>query len=503
MKEPTTDRRDEVLQDIEALDLAGHDESAVREEVIVRMLALLGYRRCRSPTRISIPVKLPYVQLGREERRISKRPDYVLYVDDRPAVVVEAKPPTDLVDFKSAQQCLSYAVHEEVQALLGVVINGNELAVYRGALHPEAREPLLRLPRAEWRSRWPDIERVLHPGSIRLERAAVATKLMRWALPVGKSVEATLRVVDQEPSVIELAAPGGLPLRVELQARTERGEQILAAARDASSPGEVRIDSADVAVAVGEERLSLNEFWGPKLASLLITSENPNVDLYLLAPDGPTGVRAEGRLKSPEEGLLVLGDPEHGLRLEIRRGSGASIALAPGRLPLLLGLRSMEFMQALEKQGELVVVDADSLRVVLYGRGTFSAGVQAEFVDLLRKLTYVCLRCRVHDLMTPVEVMGRDATTVDAMYRLLKGERVWQRGHLSGLPPEIAESLGPGAELSLKNYDLAAMGRDFVLGDARVDVSAVEGGEEEGEVIVEGTVTLDSPAPTIGSKEAD
>jgi hypothetical protein len=145
------------------------------------------------------------------------------------------------------------------------------------------------------------------------------------------------------------------------------------------------------------------------------------VDLYLLAPDGPSGVRIEGRIET-EDGLLILGNEDQGLRLEIRRGHGASIAFAPRRLPVLLGLRTMEFMQALEAQGELVIVDADTQQVILYGRGTFAVGIVGEFIELLRKLTYACLRCRIHDLMTPEELQLEDANTIVAIYRLLKGE---------------------------------------------------------------------------------
>ena len=453
-------RRDEVLAEIESLDLTGHLEDAVREEIVIKLLNLLGYRRGGGAAAISTPLNLQYVKTGREKRTTSKKPDYVLTVDGRSAIVVEAKPPRDPVDFGSAEQCLSYAIHPKVQALLGVVINGNELAVYLGSLSPEAREPRLRLPRSEWRRRWSEIEELLHPGSVRSGLLEKGSELMGQALPLGTSMEAVVRVAAGAETLIEVHSRDGQPVKVRLEARTAAGDAALDSLR---TGGPTELSAADFNVSVGEERINLNDHWGPMFQSFVYQESRP-VDVLLLAPDGPVGFRLKTQLRQVEFGHWVLGDEHSPVTLDIGDGR-TKWTFDPSGQPLLLGLRIAELMQALAMQGELVLVDAKTMNVQGGMRGTFDCAPDPRLVGSLRRLVYVCLKCRINDMKLPDEITEADETNIETIYRLLKGEAVRVAGRSESAPPDV---------IPIADYQLSAVGQTFSLGAASIEVTPIE-----------------------------
>lgn len=110
-------------------------EDSVREEIIAPLLRTLTYRAA-SPNRIIRSPRLqhPFVAIGATKHNISLVPDYLLHVDDRPAWILEAKSPRELVlDPMHEAQAYSYVIHREVRAEWYAVCNGREFAAFHVA----------------------------------------------------------------------------------------------------------------------------------------------------------------------------------------------------------------------------------------------------------------------------------------------------------------------------------------------------------------------------------
>ena len=203
----------------------------------------------------------------------------------------------------------------------------------------------------------------------------------------------------------------------------------------------------------------------------LLYRESRLVDVHLLAPDGPTGVRICSELRQPEVGHWVLGDDQTPISLDICNGL-ATWTFDPSGQPLLLGLRLIELLQAITTQGELVLVDANTMNVEWSMRGTFDYPIDPRLIGTLRRLAYVVLRCRINDMKLPDDITEADETNIETMYRLLKGERIF--GRTSGRSEN-----GPTDLLSISDFRLSAVGQVFSLGPAWMEVSAVESRGDE------------------------
>ena len=107
-------------------------EDAVREEIVVPILKRLGYS-ASGPNRIVRSKSLlhPFVMIGSKKHPINIIPDYLMYSDGRPGLVLDAKRPhEDLVKSKHAEQAYSYAIHPDVRVQFYALCSGNQLAAY-------------------------------------------------------------------------------------------------------------------------------------------------------------------------------------------------------------------------------------------------------------------------------------------------------------------------------------------------------------------------------------
>lgn len=107
-------------------------EDSVREEIVVPILKRLGYSTT-GPNQIvrSKALVHPFVMIGSKRHAIKIIPDYVLYSDGRPALVLDAKrPDTVLIKSTHAEQAYSYAIHPEVRVRHYALCNGRQLVAY-------------------------------------------------------------------------------------------------------------------------------------------------------------------------------------------------------------------------------------------------------------------------------------------------------------------------------------------------------------------------------------
>jgi predicted type IV restriction endonuclease len=99
--------------DFTLLDDPEFGEDAVREELVVPLLAALGYT-ASPPDRIIRSRKLehPFVLFGTVRKGITIIPDYLLERDGAYAWVLDAKGPGENIDTgKNVEQAYSYAMH--------------------------------------------------------------------------------------------------------------------------------------------------------------------------------------------------------------------------------------------------------------------------------------------------------------------------------------------------------------------------------------------------------
>jgi hypothetical protein len=112
------------------MDFSSWNEQEVREEFIIRLLHLLGYRKGTAhglEMEKELKLSEPYHRIGRQKVSIDYAPSLRL----RYFWIVEAKPGTDRpMKFGDLLQVHLYATHPEVQANLIVLCNGWEVRVY-------------------------------------------------------------------------------------------------------------------------------------------------------------------------------------------------------------------------------------------------------------------------------------------------------------------------------------------------------------------------------------
>lgn len=150
--------------DLSILDDLEFNEDGVREDIIAPLLKNLGYS-AGGPNKLVRSRKLehPYVAIGSKRKRIDIIPDYVLEVEGKPAIVVEAKSPKESLDnSKHAEQAYSYTIHPEIRAQYYILCNGRSFILY----HVSQFKPLLNINMEFLPHYWNDICSKLSPSNV-------------------------------------------------------------------------------------------------------------------------------------------------------------------------------------------------------------------------------------------------------------------------------------------------------------------------------------------------
>ena len=133
--------------DFQLLNASEFKEDSVREEIVHPILKELGYsagglnRIVRSRT-----LSHPFVKTGSGEREIRIVPDYLLLVANKPAWVLDAKAPSQMVTSGgNVEQTYFYAIHPDIRSQYFALCNGKEFALFEKdrqglALHFEISE---------------------------------------------------------------------------------------------------------------------------------------------------------------------------------------------------------------------------------------------------------------------------------------------------------------------------------------------------------------------------
>lgn len=145
--------------DFSLLDHPEFGEDSVREELIVPLLAALGYS-ASSPYRIIRSKKLdhPFVYFGTVRKGISIIPDYLLERDGQYAWILDAKGPSENIDTgKNVEQAYAYAMHRDVRVPLYALCNGHKLVVF----HVSQSLPVIDVRLQEIADIWPMVLGIL------------------------------------------------------------------------------------------------------------------------------------------------------------------------------------------------------------------------------------------------------------------------------------------------------------------------------------------------------
>jgi hypothetical protein len=161
-------------------------EQDVRENLIRPFIRSLGYSDAMVTT--ELPLKYERMYLGRKKPAkdpiLRGKADYILEVDGRFRVVIEAKPPGEITD-NDREQAYSYAMHPEVRALIFAVISGTHFEFFHTFQKPEAG-PLLAITFAELDGKFNQLMDLVSPDALR-------RRFPKYELDAGQPLAPDLR----------------------------------------------------------------------------------------------------------------------------------------------------------------------------------------------------------------------------------------------------------------------------------------------------------------------
>ncbi len=163
--------------DFEILNSPEFKEDSVREEIIVPLLKRLGYRSSGANRIIrSKTLTHPFIYVGTRKHPAKTIPDYTLFHEDKPILILDAKSPTeDILKPSHIQQAYSYAIHPEIKCKNFALCNGHKLVIF----DTDHSDPLLLISAKEFNDHWDEIEKYLSP------RFLMRPELRRFAPDFG------------------------------------------------------------------------------------------------------------------------------------------------------------------------------------------------------------------------------------------------------------------------------------------------------------------------------
>lgn len=147
--------------DFNVFDSPSYKEDAVREDIVAPILREIGYKPSGDiRMERSKPLVHPFVKIGSKDHKINIIPDYTLYLEDTPLLILDAKSPSEII-YKSrhVEQAFSYAIHPDVRAPYYGLCNGRELIIYS----LREWELQLHISVQEVDSKWNQVYEALHP----------------------------------------------------------------------------------------------------------------------------------------------------------------------------------------------------------------------------------------------------------------------------------------------------------------------------------------------------
>lgn len=139
-----------------------YKEDTVREEIIVPLIKLFGYKIDGENIIVrSKKLQHPYLTVGSSQRKISYIPDYLLKVNSKITLVLDAKSPNEnIFEGKHVEQAYSYAIHPEIRTNLFALCNGKEFSLFS----LNQINPILHFELKNINKFWEKLIRMIHPS---------------------------------------------------------------------------------------------------------------------------------------------------------------------------------------------------------------------------------------------------------------------------------------------------------------------------------------------------
>lgn len=150
--------------DFTVLNDSNYKEDSVREDLISPLLKELGYQPTgKQRMQRSQSLLHPFVMIGSQQRKIQIIPDYTLFYEDQPILILDAKRPSEaIVQSKHVEQAFSYAIHPEIRTKSYALCNGHELVLY----DIDRADPIFRVKMVEIDERWNELLKHLSPEAL-------------------------------------------------------------------------------------------------------------------------------------------------------------------------------------------------------------------------------------------------------------------------------------------------------------------------------------------------
>jgi len=153
-----------LFNDFDLLNDPEFKEDSVREEITSPLLKQLGYSASGENKIVrSRALVHPFVYIGTKKHKVNIIPDYLLEVEGKPRLILDAKAPSqDILKGKNVEQAFSYAIHPDVRASRYALCNGKRLTVF----DINKRKAIANIPISQWSERWGEINSLLSPVAL-------------------------------------------------------------------------------------------------------------------------------------------------------------------------------------------------------------------------------------------------------------------------------------------------------------------------------------------------
>jgi len=147
--------------DFKILDDPDYKEDAVREDIVTPILKKLGYQPSGQNRIVrSKSLTHPFVYIGTKQHKVNIIPDYLLMVDNKYVLTIDAKSPNENIrKGPNLQQAFSYAIHPEIRTSVYGLCNGREICIFTWT----ELEPILSIRINEIDNRWKELYNCISP----------------------------------------------------------------------------------------------------------------------------------------------------------------------------------------------------------------------------------------------------------------------------------------------------------------------------------------------------
>ena len=150
--------------DFTVLNDPNYKEDSVREDLISPLLKEIGYQPTgKQRMQRSQSLTHPFVMIGSQKRKIQVIPDYTLFYEDQPILILDAKRPSEaVVQSTHVEQAFSYAIHPEIRTKSYALCNGHELVLY----DIDRAGPVFRVKMVEINECWTELLKHFSPEAL-------------------------------------------------------------------------------------------------------------------------------------------------------------------------------------------------------------------------------------------------------------------------------------------------------------------------------------------------